>query len=30
MNNEKYPADVLERLGGYAEKMGIKIGEAVT
>lgn len=27
--NQKWPEDVLERLGGYAEKLGIKIGEAV-
>ena len=25
----KLPEDVLERLSGYAERMGIKIGEAV-
>lgn len=27
--NQKWPEDVLERLDGYAEKHGIKIGEAV-
>jgi hypothetical protein len=27
--DKKWPEDVLERLGGYAERMDIKIGEAV-
>jgi hypothetical protein len=26
--NKSYPADVVERLSGYAEKMGIDVGEA--
>ena len=24
--NKSYPADVVERLSGYAEKMGIDVG----
>ena len=27
-DDNKWPEDVLERLRGYAERMGIKIGEA--
>lgn len=27
-NNKKWPEDVLERLGGYAERLNIKLGEA--
>ncbi len=26
--SSSYPADVVERLNGYAEKMGISVGEA--